>query len=105
MARHACRITFNRAELLVAAIAVEAWRLKAHRIDIRPRRSVLPRFVLAPTWNGGLLRPLTITGQEVSLFIFRSLLGPRWLRIRWRAGRRGIARGDGGAASDGRADL
>src|SRR5215475_15145113 len=46
MARHALRIAFNKAVLLVAAIAVEARRLKAHRIHIRPRRSEFPRFVL-----------------------------------------------------------
>src|SRR5262245_30383917 len=46
MARHALRIAFTKAELLVAAIAVEARRLEAHRIHIRPRRSEFPRFVL-----------------------------------------------------------
>src|SRR5437762_10484668 len=46
MARHAFRVALDRAEFLVAAIAVEARRLKAHRIHIRPRRSELPRFVL-----------------------------------------------------------
>src|SRR5882724_8465732 len=46
MARHACGITLDRPEFFVAAIAVEARRLKAHRIHIRTRRSELPRFVL-----------------------------------------------------------
>src|SRR5947208_14931989 len=46
MARHAFRVAFDRAEFFVAAIAVEARPLKAHRIHIRPRRSELPRFVL-----------------------------------------------------------
>ena len=46
MARHAVGITFDRAELFIAAGSVEARRLKTHRIDIRPDRSELPRLVL-----------------------------------------------------------
>src|SRR5262249_56680277 len=46
MARHALRIALDRAEFLVAAIAVEARRLKAHRIHIRPLRPELPCFIL-----------------------------------------------------------
>src|SRR5512138_680917 len=46
MARHAVRIAFDGAKLLIAAIAVEARRLKAHRIHIRTRRSEFPRLVL-----------------------------------------------------------
>src|ERR1700751_1365019 len=46
MARHAARIAVNGAELLVAAGAVEARRLKTHGIDIGARRSEPTRLVL-----------------------------------------------------------
>src|SRR3954467_5896760 len=46
MTRHAARITFDRAEFLIAAIAVETRRLKAHRVDIGTCRPELPCFIL-----------------------------------------------------------
>src|SRR5262249_47845779 len=46
MTRHTLRIASDRTELFVAAIAVEARRLKAHRIHIRPCRPELPCLVL-----------------------------------------------------------
>src|SRR5215218_5669195 len=46
MARYALRITFDRTEFLVAAVAVEARRLKTHRIEIGPGSPKTLRFVL-----------------------------------------------------------
>src|SRR4051812_12780184 len=46
MARHAARITLDRAVLLITAVAVEARRLKTHGVDIGPRRPELPCLVL-----------------------------------------------------------
>src|SRR3954452_15080908 len=45
MARHAARIALDRAELLIAAGAIESRRLEAHRVDIGPRRAEPFRFV------------------------------------------------------------
>src|SRR5215468_5097039 len=46
MARHAAWIAVNGAEFFVAASAVEARRLKTHRVEIRPGRPDLSRLIL-----------------------------------------------------------
>src|ERR1700755_3306494 len=40
------RITLDRTEFPVAAGAIEARRLEAHRVDVGVRRSIAPRLVL-----------------------------------------------------------
>src|SRR5216683_7818476 len=45
MARNAARIAFDRTEFLITGCAVEAGRLKTHRVQIGPRGPKAPGFV------------------------------------------------------------
>src|SRR5215472_4472182 len=62
MTRDATRIAFDGTELLVAAGAVEARRLDAHRVDIGARRPKAPRFVLDRLDQ---LRPVALSTQPL----------------------------------------
>src|SRR5215471_18156714 len=60
MARYAVRVTIDRTELAVAAGPVEARRLEAHRVHIRPCRPQPSRFILDRLHQ---LRPVVLAAQ------------------------------------------
>src|SRR5690349_11001630 len=62
MTGDAAGIIPDRTEFLVTASAIEARRLEAHRVDVRPRRSEAPRLVLDRLDQ---LRPVVLAAQTL----------------------------------------